>query len=215
MNAQACGAEFNLADFLKARACAIEAVGETAQQILPGMNENQCHDILKKELTLKGVEKFWHPTKLRINSNTIKNFRDLSEEIRLTEDDLFFIDIGPVFYNHEADYGETFVIGSNPRLINLQRATKEIFYAAQTQWKEHNLTGHELYEFASCEAKKHNLKLNSNMYGHRLGDFPHALHYNGKLGDFKFTPIPHLWVLEIHLIDETINRGAFFEDILI
>ena len=53
-----------------------------------------------------------------------------------------------------------------------------------------------------------------SMNGHRLGDFPHALHYKGKLSDFSEAPFPNLWVLEIHLIDEKINRGAFFEDIL-
>ena len=87
--------------------------------------------------------------------------------------------------------------------------------ATQEAWKQDELTGVELYEFASNEAEKMNLKLNSNMYGHRLGDFPHALHYKGKLGNQDFFPLPHLWVLEIHVLDESLGRGAFFEDVLI
>ncbi|MBC7428687.1 MAG: (Fe-S)-binding protein, partial [Bacteriovorax sp.] len=119
------------------------------------------------------------------------------------------------YYNHEGDYGETFVIGNNPRLKKLAEATKSIFLATQKVWKEKKLTGKALYEFASNEAEKLNLKLNSNMYGHRVGDFPHAVHTKAKLGDIPFTPSPNLWIFEIHLIDEEIARGAFFEDVLI
>jgi Xaa-Pro aminopeptidase len=209
------GIDFNLELYLKARAKTIQAVQATAKSIHPGMNEAESLIILNQELEQAGVEKFWHPTKFRINSNTTKSFRDISDDVILSENDLFFIDIGPVFFNHEGDYGETFVVGTQPRLTKLQNATKSIFNATQAQWKKNKLTGVELYEFATNEALKLDLLLKSNMYGHRLGDFPHALHYKGKLGALEISPTPHLWVLEIHLIDEAINRGAFFEDILI
>ena len=215
MTTENCGNQFKLELYLQARAKTIQAVQSASTKIFPGMNEAQSIAVLNHELDRAGVEKFWHPAKLRINSNTTKNFRDLSEEIVLGESDLFFIDIGPVFFNHEGDYGETFVVGTDPQLTKLKNATKKIFYSTQAAWKSGKLTGVELYKFAEQEALKVNLKLNSNMYGHRLGDFPHALHYKGKLGTLDFAPAAHLWVLEIHLIDESIHRGAFFEDILI
>ena len=215
MTTENCGLSFDLELYLKARAKTIQTVQAVAKNIRPGMNEAKALIILNQELERAGVEKFWHPTKFSINSNTTKSFRDISDEVVLEENDLFFIDIGPVFFNHEGDYGETFTVGDNPRFTKLEKATKEIFYATQTEWKKNNLKGTELYEFATIEALKLNLKLNSNMYGHRLGDFPHALHYKGKLGTLDFSPAPHFWVLEIHLLDEGINRGAFFEDILI
>jgi Xaa-Pro aminopeptidase len=216
MTVENLGNHFNQELYLKAREQTIEVVQTTSKKIFPGMNEVQSIALLNRELDTAGIEKFWHPTKFRINRNTTKSFRDISEDnIVLEESDLFFIDIGPVFYNHEADYGETFIIGADPKLIKLGNAAKEIFTATQTAWKTHKLTGAELYQFAQNEALTYGLKLNSNMYGHRLGDFPHALHYKGKLGTLDFSPAPHLWVLEIHLIDESINRGSFFEDILI
>lgn len=215
MTAENCGIDFNLELYLKARTKTIQVVQSAAKKINPGMNEAQSIIVLNRELDRAGLEKFWHPTKFRINSNTTKNFHDISEDVVLFENDIFFIDVGPVFFNHEGDYGETFVVGSDARLVRLQEAAKKIFYATQAIWKSSKLTGAQLYEFASNEALKMNLKLNSNMYGHRLGDFPHALHYKGKLGDLDFPVAPYLWVLEIHLIDESINRGAFFEDILI
>lgn len=215
MTTENCGIDFNLELYLKARAQTILAVQTVAKKIHPGMNEAEAIVLLHDELDRAGVEKFWHPTKFRMNRNTTKNFRDISDDVELEENDLFFIDIGPVFFNHEGDYGETFVIGCDPRLIKLQAATKTVFDATQEAWKTNKFTGVELYDFASNEALKLNLSLNSNMYGHRLGDFPHAVHYKGKLGTQDTTVAPYLWVLEIHLIDESINRGAFFEDILI
>lgn len=209
-----CGHQFDLQLYLKARSKTIHAVQETAKLIRPGMTEAQSIILLNHELDLASVEKFWHPTKFRINSNTTKSFRDISDDVILEESDIFFIDIGPVFYNHEGDYGESFVVGNNPQLMALRDATKKIFYATQAAWKNKKLTGQELYNFAADEAQKLNLTLNTNMYGHRLGDFPHALHFKGKLGTLDFTPAPLLWVLEIHLLDKEINRGAFFEDIL-
>ncbi|MDD4976953.1 MAG: M24 family metallopeptidase [Bacteriovorax sp.] len=215
MTTENCGIDFDLELYLKARAKTVQAVQSAAAHIHPGMNEAESLIILNHELNQAGVEKFWHPTKFRIGSNTIKSFRDISDETVLLENDLFFIDIGPVFFNHEGDYGETFLVGSDARLEKLQAAPKQIFYATQAQWKAHKLTGVQLYEFAEQEALKLNLVLNTKMYGHRLGDFPHALHFKGKLGSLEISPAPHLWVLEIHLIDESTNRGAFFEDILI
>lgn len=214
MSIENCGPAFNLELYLKARAKTVEAVHTTAIQIKPGMTETDGIKILNDELSSLGVEKFWHPTKFRMNSNTTKSFRDASDEVILKNNDLFFIDIGPIFYNHEGDYGETFVVGNLEEHIYLKNATRSIFNRTQQVWKEHKLTGNELYTFASSEAEKLNLKLNTNMYGHRLGDFPHALHYKGKLGTADFSPVANLWVLEIHLLDEKNNCGAFFEDIL-
>jgi len=215
MTIENCGPNFNLELYLKVRDKTISAVQSAALQIRPGMNEANALVILNDELERAGIEKFWHPTKFRISKNTTKSFREISEVAVLEENDLFFIDIGPVFFNHEGDYGETFLVGTDARMEKLKNATKQIFIATQEVWKKNNLTGTELYEFATLEALKLGLKLNSNMYGHRIGDFPHALHYKGKLGTLDFSPAPHLWVLEIHLLDEGINRGAFFEDILI
>lgn len=210
-----CGAKFNIEIYLDSRIKTINAVKKTASEIIAGMSEVQAESILSKNLKNIGVEKFWHPTKIRFNKNTTKNFRDISSVVTLEKNDLFFIDIGPVINQHEADYGETFVIGADSKLLKLQSATQEIFQATQRAWKNNHLSGVELYKYAELEARKLNLSLNLNMFGHRLGDFPHALYYKGKLGSIDLTPLPNLWVLEIHLIDESINRGAFFEDILI
>ena len=52
------------------------------------------------------------------------------------------------------------------------------------------------------------------MGGHHLGNFPHALFSKKKLIHFDEIPSENLWVLEVHLISEKLQRAAFFEDIL-
>lgn len=209
------GEQFNLENYLRAQENTRQVVLAFSKMLKPGMNEKECKALLEKTLDESGMQKRWHPTKMRIGPNTTKNFRDDSESYILKDSDIFFCDIGPVYYNHEGDYGETFTIGSDPKLSKLAAASKEIFYTTQKVWKEKKLTGKELYEFADQEAKKYNLKLNSNMYGHRMGDFPHAVHSKAKLGSLNFHPSPQLWILEIHLIDEASGLGSFFEDLLI
>ena len=208
------GERFNLKDYLAAQKRSREVVAEFAKKLKPGINEKEAHAILEKTLDESGLEKRWHPTKMRIGPNTTKNFRDPSIPHVLLENDIFFVDIGPVYYNHEGDFGETFTIGNDPRLKKLAQSSRDIFLSTQKAWKEQKLTGRALYQYAANEAQKIGLKLNSNMYGHRLGDFPHAVHSKAKLGALDFSPAPQLWVLEIHLIDEELGLGSFFEDII-
>ena len=50
--------------------------------------------------------------------------------------------------------------------------------------------------------------------GHRVGDFPHHVFYRGNLKDIPQTVSANRWILEIQLHDRSLQRGAFFEDIL-
>lgn len=208
------GEQFNLKDYLAAQEKTRQVVLAFSKTLKPGTDEKEAKRLLENAMDESGLEKRWHPTKMRIGHNTTKNFRDESEPHILLEDDIFFVDIGPVYYNHEGDFGQTFTVGNAPHLKKLAEASKIIFYETQKVWKEKNLTGKELYEFAEVEAQKLNLKLNSNMYGHRMGDFPHAVHSRAKLGSLDFHPSPQLWILEIHVIDEELGLGSFFEDLL-
>lgn len=209
------GEQFNLEDYLSSQEKTRQIVLEFSKRIKPGVTEKEGHTLLESMLNDSGLEKRWHPTKMRMGTNTVLNFRDASEDYIILENDIFFADVGPVYFNHEGDYGETFLIGSDTKLKHLADATKTIFNATKSIWNEKKLTGKELYQFATNEAAKLNLRLNSNMYGHRVGDFPHAIHSMAKLGELPFSPSSHLWILEIHLIDDEIKRGAFFEDVLI
>lgn len=209
------GDDFDIAKFLQSRELTVQAVNRIAAQIEPGMEESDGYAIIDQVLEDLGSEKKWHPNKFRIGINTTKSFRDISEpNIKLQKDDIFFVDIGPVFFNHEGDYGATFTLGHNHQYKQIADASKSVFESVEQVWRAEKLTGQVLYQFAEAEARRQGYELNLRMSGHRVADFPHALYYKGNLVELNEVPGNNLWVLEIHICDLNKKYGAFFEDIM-
>lgn len=206
---------FELDKFLEARRLTMQAVDIVSGSIEIGMQEADGLDLIDTTLKKLGADKKWHPNKFRIGCNTQKSFRDISEpNIKLQENDIYFIDIGPVWDNHEGDFGNTFTVGENSEHQEISDAARQIFDKTARFWKEKNKSGKELYDFASLSAKSFGYELNDRMKGHRIGDFPHHLFYKGGLIDIDETPCNNLWILEIHIVSSEKNIGAFYEDIL-
>ena len=57
--------------------------------------------------------------------NTLHPYKSNPENLLLKEDDILFIDFGPVFEDWEADFGRTYVKG--PKLKLNQHSTSELF----------------------------------------------------------------------------------------
>ena len=206
---------FNLKTFLKARELTISAVKQFREKVFIGMTEDDGHQIIDEILQNMGAEKKWHPNKFRIGKNTIKSFRDESDKrITLSDEDIFFIDIGPVWDNHEGDYGDTYCLGDNKNYIEIADACRDVFSQTASAWKSENLSGEKLYKFAESYAHSLGFNLNKKMESHRVGDFPHHLFYKGGMLEMNEIPCDNLWVLEIHLISKDGQYGSFFEDIL-
>ena len=209
------GVKFDLIKFMEARRLTIDCVHKIANEICEGMSESTCLELLEKEIVARGGWTKWHPSKFRIGKNTLKSFREKSdEEVILKANDVFFMDIGPVFEGHEGDYGETFWVGNNLEYKNICFKVKEIFAEVKNFWKKEQVSGKQLYVFAEQSAKKNGYLLNLKMNGHRIGDFPHAVHFRGSLDELDFTPQQNLWVLEILIRHPTKDFGAFYEDLL-
>jgi hypothetical protein len=83
------------------------------------------------------------------------------------------------------------------------------------KWFADGSTGKELYDFAMETADSFGWKLNMDLSGHRLSDFPHSAHYDGPLAEVEFRPNPNLWVLEIAVLHPERRFGAFYEDLLL
>jgi Xaa-Pro aminopeptidase len=206
---------FELSKFLEARRLTMLAVEQISDLVEIGMQETDGAELIDTTLKNLGVDKKWHPNKFRIGSNTLKSFRDISQpNIKLQKNDIYFIDIGPVWNSHEGDYGNTFTVGNNPDHNKISNASRQIFSETAQFWKNEKKSGKKLYEFASLSAKKLGYELNNRMKGHRIGDFPHHLFYKGGMIDIDETPCNNLWILEIHIVDNEKKIGAFFEDIL-
>ncbi|WGL60368.1 M24 family metallopeptidase [Pigmentibacter sp. JX0631] len=194
-----------------------EAIDKIASLLLPGMTEKEAIKIANQYLALQGVKKFWHQTHIRFGSNTIYSFNDpYLENSILKNNDIFFIDIGPIWENIEGDCGKTFLVGNvSEEQKKITHDVKNIFDKVQDYWRLHKVTGKELCEFAHKIVLEAGYLLNpAYVKGHRLSEFSHKLYTNEKLFDLDFNPAAERWVLEIHICTKDLKFGAFFEDIL-
>ena len=122
--------------------------------------------------------------------------------------------MGAVWEGHEGDAGATFVTGNDPQMAACAEAAKELFDRVQLKWRNEQVVGLELYRYAQEQAQAMGWVLNLNIKGHRVSDFPHAVHRGGDLGDFEHYPNQGLWILEIQIAHPDLPYGAFFEDLL-
>ena len=214
MGVQSFGESFDLTKLYEAREVARTLTYELAALLRPGMTEADAHRMYKELSAKHKVEKQWHPAKLRFGPNTVKSFREESDPHVLQEEDVVFIDIGPVIYGHEADYGETFAFGSQFDHKHIAETSRKVFQDVGDHWLKTRCDGEKLYEFAVSRARHYGYEMNRKSNGHRIGDFPHHIHFKGDLEEIREQIIPDAWILEIHLIDPKKRFGAFYEDIL-
>lgn len=214
MGIQDFGDKFDLEKFYHARDVARDMAYELASMIRPGMVEEDAHAMYKNLCVKYSVEKNWHPPKLRFGPNTLKTFKEVSDPYTLLDEDIFYVDIGPVINGHEADYGETFVIGSNYDHKHVAETSKKLFNEVQIRWNETKARGPELYDWAQKRAKELGYVLNMGSDGHRIGDFPHHVFFKGAIVECDESLLPNAWILEIQLDHPKLKFGAFYEDIL-
>jgi Xaa-Pro aminopeptidase len=192
------------------------AIHEIAAKIAPGMVEEDAVAMAKDLLASKQMLRGWHDVYVRFGTNTTKTFGAASDPgIVLGENDLFFIDIGPVWEDWEGDGGDTFIVGTNDEMSKCAADARTLFHLVRKKWSNEGLTGRALYDFAVAEAAAMGWELNMDLSGHRIADFPHEAFYPGPLAEIDFHPKPLLWVLEIHIRHPTKPFGAFFEDMLL
>jgi Xaa-Pro aminopeptidase len=210
------GGHYDKAMMLETRARTRRAMASIAAGIKPGMLEEDAMDLARSTLKSEGMLRGWHAIHVRFGENTLKQFGTPSEPgVKLRYDDIFFIDIGPVWREWEGDAGQTYVVGKDPEMHRIARDVKDLFSDVRSQWKLERLTGVALYEYASRRALDMGWRLNLEMNGHRLADFPHAAIHKGALAAAAFTPSADLWVLEIQIRHPTRAFSAFYEDLLL
>jgi methionyl aminopeptidase len=192
------------------------AVYRIASQITPGMAEEDARAMARDVLKSLGMRRGWHHIITRLGPNTTKDFMAPSEPgVVLHDNDIFFIDIGPIYGGTEGDAGETFVVGQGAEHHQAKADVKAIWDDVREMWFSTAASGQELYDFAQATTRSRGWELNLDLSGHRLSDFPHSAHYDGSLADVGFRPNPNLWVLEIAIIHPDRRFGAFYEDLLL
>jgi len=201
---------------LEARRRTIAAVRDIASRVAPGMTEEEGTELARGALRAHGFERDWVAPYLRFGTNTLRKYGEPSEPgVVLGRDDLWFIDVGPLWRNHECDYADSFVTGGDLDRRRIVGDLHAVFERTQAHWRASQATGAELYRVAAAEAAALGWQLDLEMAGHRLGEYPHAKFHDGLLSRAEFRPSAGLWMLEIQLRHPDKPYSAFFEDLLL
>lgn len=212
---QRVGTGFSLVAMQQAQQTALDCLQQIAARLEPGISEADAIAIAKAVLQQAGAEQHWHPPIIRFGHNTAKIYSEASApDSRLCKNDIFFIDLGPVFSGHEADVGATFCLGNNPVHQRVQLAVHQVFGQVAAHWRATGCSGAALYQVAADAAARHGMVLNHQIKGHRVGDFPHKLYASGQLGGCEGEVRSGIWVLEIQLLDPISGFGGFVEQVL-
>jgi Xaa-Pro aminopeptidase len=202
----------------------IEADGLIRSGVTEGQLNEEIYQLAEREF---GVQKHWHKRIVRAGSNTLLPYDENPPDLTIGQDDILFLDLGPVFEEWEADFGRTFVIGSDPLKKKLREDIEKAFAEGKEYFKSHpDITAAELYRHAQDLAAKYGWEFGGPIAGHLLGQFPHERIPNDKITLYVHhensrrmrDPGPdgqmRHWILEIHFVDRAKQIGGFYEQLL-
>lgn len=174
-----------------------------------------------------GITTYWHKRIVRAGKNTLVPYAENPPDLTLGEDDILFLDLGPVFEQWEADFGRTFVLGSDPMKHKLCRDVGEAFAEGKRYFEQHpDIHADELFQYTVELAGKYGWEFGGPIAGHLIGQFPHERIPDDKISLYVH-PKNHLrmrepgadgkprhWILEIHFVDRARQIGGFYEELL-
>jgi Xaa-Pro aminopeptidase len=215
---------------LEAQAGAAElfAAVEAEGVIRPGVRESQASDeIAALAADRLGVRRHWHKRIVRSGPNTLLTYRADPPDRVIGADDIAFGDFGPIFDRWEADFGRTWVLGSDPVKLRLRDDLPAVFAAGRSYFDGRpDVTGEQLYRHVAAEATSRGWELGNHHCGHLVGEFPHedfdgdrpASHLMEASTEPMRRPDPSglvaHWILEVHLVDRERGFGGFYEELL-
>lgn len=196
--------------------------------IRPGILESELSDEIQALAHERfGVRRHWHKRVVRCGPNTLLTYHAEPPDRQLQGDDVVYLDLGPLFGAWEADFGRTYVLGSDPRKHQLVRDITAAFRKGKQLYLDTpELTAGALYDYVSGLALEAGWEFGAPTAGHLIGHFPHE-HAPGEPKRFSIRhgneislrePDAHgavrHWILEIHFIDKARGFGGFFEELL-
>jgi Xaa-Pro dipeptidase len=184
----------------------------------------EIHELARSRF---GVSRHWHKRIARAGPNTLLGYHDECTDRRIGEDDIVYLDFGPVFESWEADFGRTYVVGSDPVKHRLAGDLAHAFARGKNLYQQSpNLTAGELYDYVAGLAAEYGWQFGAQTAGHLIGHFPHEVrpqdpdhlrirHGNPiSLREPDANGQPRHWILEIHFVDRAREIGGFFEELL-
>jgi len=157
----------------------------------------------------------------------LQPFRERPPDRVIADDDIVYLDLGPIFEEWEADFGRTFVLSDDPDKKALRDALPRVWQAGRDYFDGHpGVTGAELFDFVVGVTHAEGFEFGSSIAGHLVGEFPHKK-IAGTGVEWYIMPgsdkpmrrtdpsgrICH-WILEIHLLSRGRRFGGFYEQLL-
>ena len=124
--------------------------------IRPGAKESEINEgVYALAGSMYGISRYWHKRIVRAGRNTLAPYDENPPDVTVGEDDIVFLDFGPVFEEWEADFGRTYVVGNDPLKHKLRRDIEEAFARGKQYFHEHpEITAAELYAYAQRSAEQ-------------------------------------------------------------
>ena len=120
------------------KADALFAAVNEKNLIRPGQTEMQINEaVYALAQQMYGITRYWHKRIVRAGRNTLEPYDENPRDLTVQEDDIVFLDLGPVFEEWEADFGRTYVVGNDPLKQKLCRDIKEAFAKGKRYFEEH------------------------------------------------------------------------------
>jgi Xaa-Pro dipeptidase len=203
---------------------AVIAGGLVRPGVLESELSNEIHALAQRRF---GVRRHWHKRIVRAGPNTVLTYHDNPPERRVGEDDVVYLDLGPLFEEWEADFGRTYVLGNDPRKQQLVQDIEAAFAAGRRHYEANeSITAGELYDFVSGLAHEAGWEFGAPTAGHLIGHFPHetapgnptrfSIRHGIKTGlrECDDQGARRHWILEIHFVDPARAYGGFYEQLL-
>jgi Xaa-Pro dipeptidase len=201
---------------------------EAAGLIAPGRSEREVEeDIRVLARDEFGVAHHWHDRLVRAGGNTLAIAGETMPERVIGDDDMVFVDLGPVFAEWEADVGRSYAIGGDPAKRALCADLDAQFEIVRNHFLAHpDITGAALYAFACTAAEKAGWRYGGKIAGHIVGEYNHrgwpGDRNLARIGPMNPTPLSgpdHLgreryWILEIHLVEPGGTFAGFYERLM-
>lgn len=185
---------------------------------------DEIHEIAVERF---GLRRHWHKRVVRSGPNTVLSYHADPPNRRLQDDDIVYLDFGPLFEEWEADFGRSYVLGNDPRKHKLVADLSHAFRLGKQHYLQTpDLTAGALYDFVSALAEQAGWVFGAPTAGHLIGRFPHET----SPGDRQRLSIrhgndlplsardakgqPRHWILEVHLVEQTRSFGGFYEELL-
>src|ERR1700743_2147449 len=184
----------------------------------------EIYDLARSQF---GVKRHWHKRIARSGPNTLLTYHDGDSDRCIGDDDVVYLDFGPVFEDWEVDFCRSYVLGADPARRRLVDNLADAVARGQRYFQQSpNLTAGQLYDFVAALALSYGWEFGARTAGHLIGRFPHErLPGHPQLSSIRHGKGCMLrepdeagrarhWILEIHFIDRSRAFGGFYEELL-